>query len=337
MCDTLADMDTDALRAAHGGNWKRLHTLAGKYRLNGNEIDELALLYRQGTADLAAVRSLNPDADVIKQLSSDLARSRARLTGTRGASWEAVSRWFRVHLPAALWDIRWWTVGVMLSFIVVAALQAWWILRDPQMFSLLGTKMELEAFAHDDFVQYYSQDTNAQFGMAVWLNNAYVSLQCVGGGITGVFPVYVLIQNAQSVGVVAAVVIEFAGPWHFFRFILPHGLPELTAIFISAAAGLRVFWAVVVPGPMTRRQAIGRAGRAMMTVAGGVVILLFVSGILEGFVTPSDLPDAAKVFLGAVVTIGVWVYTLVVGGRAARSGFSGDLEEDAGHFRAVAG
>jgi hypothetical protein len=69
----------------------------------------------------------------------------------------------------------------------------------------------------------------------------------------------------------------------------------------------------------------------------GLVILLFGSGLLEGFVTPSGLPVGVKIALGVALTAGVWVYILVVGSRAARAGFTGDLEADSGYAVPVAG
>src|SRR5699024_11669474 len=58
----------------------------------------------------------------------------------------------------------------------------------------------------------------------------------------------------------------------FFGLILPHGLMELTAIFIAAAAGLKLFWAWVSPGPRTRSRALAEEGRALFTVALGLVV-----------------------------------------------------------------
>ena len=79
-------MDIDALKASHMRHWNRFHQLAHSRRLTGPEIDELSVLYRQVTADLAKVRSQNPDQDVISYLSGELLHARARLTGTAGAS-----------------------------------------------------------------------------------------------------------------------------------------------------------------------------------------------------------------------------------------------------------
>ncbi|MDK6294755.1 hypothetical protein QP091_09330, partial [Aerococcus urinae] len=76
----------DALKASRSPSWDRLHTLARMRRLDGDQIDELSLLYRRASSDLAMIRATMPDPDLIHQLSNDLARARSRLTGTSGAS-----------------------------------------------------------------------------------------------------------------------------------------------------------------------------------------------------------------------------------------------------------
>lgn len=330
-------MDIDAFKASREESWKRLRILSQSRRLSGVQIDELDYLYRQATSDLAAIRSQNPNVDVIRILSRDIATARARLTGTSGASTHAISRFFRAQLPAALYQIRWWIFWVMIAFFAVAWIQALYILMNPDVMAQLGSAEALKSYALNDFVNYYSQDTNAEFGLSVWVNNAWVALQAIGGGITGFYPLYVLFGNAQNLGVSGAIVTEYGGLWHFFRFILPHGLPELTAVFIAGAAGLKVFWAAIVPGPQGRKEALAKAGRSMIVVGCGCVILLFVSGILEGFVTPSSLPSAVKVTLGVLVLCATWTYILLVGRRAWKAGFDGDLLEDAGYVRPVAG
>lgn len=332
--DTLAYVDIDALKITRGARWDRMRDLAHQRQLSGPEIDELSYLYQTSAADLATIRSSSHDPDTVRLLSRDLARARATLTGARVPVAQAISRWFRCDLPAALYEIRWWTVIAMASFLVIAGVHTAYLMLNPELFSQMGSPSSLEHYAKVEFVQYYHQDTNAEFASSVWVHNAAITAGAVGSGITGIGPAYLLYANAQSVGVSAAIVFTYGGLWHFFRYILPHGMPELTAVFIGCAAGFRVFWAVLVPGAYTRGHALARAGRSMVTVAVGLVILLFVSGILEGFVTPSGLPDWLRLLLGFLVTLGVWVYTLVVGRSAYLAGYSGDLDpEQAGYYR----
>jgi uncharacterized membrane protein SpoIIM required for sporulation len=100
---------------------------------------------------------------------------------------------------------------------------------------------------------------------------------------------------------------------------------EMTAIFIAGAAGLRIFWSWVSPGRMTRAASLAQEGRSLITVALGLVLVLFISGLVEGFVTPSDLPHWARIGIGALVLAAYWTYTLVLGRRAYNAGERGDL------------
>ena len=123
----------------------------------------------------------------------------------------------------------------------------------------------------------------------------------------------------------------------FYSYILPHGLMELTAVFIACAAGLRIFWAMVSPGRRTRGRAVAQEGRSLITVALGLVLVLFVSGLVEGFVTPSPLPVWAKIGIGSAVLAAYWLYVLVWGRRAYLAGARGDLgTEDAGYSEIAA-
>lgn len=327
-------MDIDALKMTRVSDWKRLRELTQSRRISGSEIDELSELYAAVTADLAAIRSGHADPDLIRMLSRDLAAARAVLTGTRQAVGLSVSRWFRFDLPAALYSIRWWIIAVGIAFFAIAAAHSLYLLLNPENFELIGSPTDLHRIAYKDFVEYYSQDTEGEFATAVWVNNSWVSALAIGSGVTGIVPAYMLYTNAQNLGVMSAIVFSQAGPWHFFRYILPHGMPELTAVFIAIGAGLRTFWALLVPGEYTRGQALARTGRAMVTVAGGMVIVLFFSGLLEGFITPSTLPDWLRLFLGALVTILLWMYILIVGKRAYQAGFDGDMDaQTSGYIR----
>jgi uncharacterized membrane protein SpoIIM required for sporulation len=165
------------------------------------------------------------------------------------------------------------------------------------------------------------------FAGTVWTNNAWIAAQCVLFGITGFWPVMVLIQNAVGVGTAAAVMFAFERGDVFVLFILPHGLLELTCIFVAGAAGLHIFWAWIAPGPRTRLEALASAGRSLATVAIGLLLALLVSGIIEGFVTAQPWPWVVKIGIGALALGAFVFYMLFVGGRAARAGETGDLSE----------
>nr|NLD39676.1 stage II sporulation protein M [Actinomycetales bacterium] len=325
-------MDTDAFAAAHRAEWRRLEELSRRRRLSGAEVDELTSLYRQGAAHLSRVRTQAPDPALISRLSSTLGEARARLAPQRGLELAQVARFFIVTIPAAFYRVRWWTIGVGVAFVVIGVGAGWWFTQSPAVQASMGTPSQLQQYANEAFEAYYSNFPAPDFAAQVWTNNAWISFQAVGGGITGVWPDFLLWQNAVGVGQAGGVMAVYGDLGVFFGLILPHGLMELTAIFIAIGAGLKIFWTVLAPGPRTRVRALREEGTRLVVVALGLVFVLGISAVVEAFVTPSTLPTWGKIAIGAAVLALYWVYTLVLGRRAVQRGDFGDLSEEQGGY-----
>ncbi|WEG07879.1 stage II sporulation protein M [Microbacterium horticulturae] len=331
-------MDLDALAAARSPEWERLDALSRSRRLDGAEVDELVTRYRSASADLADIKTSAGRTALGDHVSTILARARLRLTGSGSDARSALPRFFGSHLPAALYRLRWTTLAVACAFFVIGSLMALWLIADPQALAALGSKADLDYYAEHSFVDYYRENPAAVFAGTVWTNNAWIALQCVMFGITGVWPLYAIMQNAVGVGSSAAVMIATGHGDILWQFIVPHGMLELTSVFVAAAAGLHVFWAWVAPGRRSRGESLAAAGRTLVTVAVGLVFSLALSGAVEGFVTPQHWHWSIKIAIGAAA-LGVFLfYMLVIGRRATRAGETGDLAEvEAGTPRLVAG
>ncbi|SDI27378.1 Uncharacterized membrane protein SpoIIM, required for sporulation [Arthrobacter subterraneus] len=324
-------MDLDAFEEVNRADWNRLDILTRQRRLRGSEADELLDLYQRTSTHLSMIRSMAPESALSNELSMRLSRARTRFTGARSNFLEDVARFFVISLPAAFYRVRWLTVAVGVVFLAVSWLYGAWVVNTPGVIAALGSDEEIRRYVEEDFVDYYSENPAASFAGLVWTNNAWIAVQAVAFGITGLWGPFVLYQNAQGVGIAAGMMASYDKLDVFFTYILPHGFMELTAIFIATAAGLRIFWAWVSPGARTRSQALAEEGRSLITVALGLVLVLFVSGLVEGFVTPSPLPVWLRIGIGFTVFALYWVYTLVLGGRAFRAGYTGDLgDEDRG-------
>jgi uncharacterized membrane protein SpoIIM required for sporulation len=331
-------MDLDALAAARRTEWDRLDELSRARRLRGREVDELVTRYRAASADLADIKTSAGRTPLGDYVSTVLARARLRLTGSGTDTRSALPRFFLRQLPAALYRLRWTTLAVAVGFTVIGSLVAIWIASDASALASLGSRADLEYYAEHRFTGYYRENPAAVFAGTVWTNNAWIAVQCVLFGITGIWPLYVVMQNAVGVGTAGAVMTALGHGDVFWQFIAPHGMLELTSVFVAAAAGLHVFWAWVAPGRRPRGEALAAAGRALVTVAIGLVFSLALSGAVEGFITPQPWPWPVKVLLGALALAVFLFYMLVVGRRAARSGETGDLAESvAGTPRLVAG
>ncbi|GAA1939234.1 stage II sporulation protein M [Nocardioides marmoribigeumensis] len=321
-------MDLDALAAVHREEWVRLDRLSRRRRLSGEEADELVDLYTEVATHLSLVRSQAPDAEVIAYLSSVLARARSRQTGTRSASWRAAGDFFLRRFPAALYRTRWWWATTALANLAVAFLMGWWLLRHPEVETGLVGADRARQIASQDFEGYYSTYAASHFAAQVWTNNAWVAALCIGLGVFGVPVLWVLFQNVANLALMGSVMVRHDRGELFFGLILPHGLLELTAVFVAAGVGLRIFWSWVRPGHLTRGQSLAREGRSAAGVAMGLVVVLLVSGVIEAFVTPSPLPTWARIGIGVVAEVSFLAYVLVVGRAAVRAGETGDVDAD---------
>ncbi len=330
-------MDADALKDARRAEWARLDELS-RARLDGAGVDELISRYRAASADLAELKTSVGDSPQGAHVSTILAAARLKLTGANDSILTQIGRFFGTQLPAALYRVRVGTLVIALAFIAVSVLVAAWISRDPALVATLGPPDVLEQYAEESFTGYYTENPAAVFAGMVWTNNAWIAAQCVLFGVTGIWPLYVLVQNAVGLGIAGAVMAAHDRVDVMILYILPHGLLELTCIFVAGAAGLRIFWAWVAPGHRTRAAALAEEGRALGTVAIGLVFALALAGLVEGFVTGWSLPWPVKIGIGAAALAVFLVYMLLIGRRAFQQGATGDLiEYEAGTPRLVAG
>nr|WP_246253461.1 stage II sporulation protein M [Isoptericola chiayiensis] len=300
--------------------------LTRRRRLDGAEADEIVRLYQAVATHLSTVRSAAPDPATVSRLSDLLGRARTRISGAHEPAWSDVVRFAVVSVPAALYRIRWWTVWVTVAFLAVALLAGFRVALDPDALASMGTPAEQEQYVSEAFASYY--DPQLSFAAMVWTNNAWICAQLVAFGVTGLWPVYVLLLNAVNVGAAGGLMAEHGELGLFLQLIAPHGLLELTCIFVAGAAGLRLFWAWVAPGPRRRAVALAAEGRALVTVAVGLTGALALSGLVEGFVTGSGLAWWLKIAIGAVALGAFLAYALVLGRRAVRAGETGDLDAD---------
>ncbi|GCD92023.1 stage II sporulation protein M [Nocardioides sp. LS1] len=319
-------MDLDAYVLAQAHEWQRLEKLTRKRRLTGAESDELVERYQQVATHLSVVRTSAPDASLIAHLSSLLARARNRAAGTRVSTWHGLAGFFVHRFPAALYRLRWWWLGTLAANVAVTAVMMLWLLDHPNVEQSMLSPAEIDQLVNHDFEGYYSEYAAGHFAAQVWINNAWVSALCLAMGVLG-FPVVIaLFRNIANLAVIGSIMTRHHQGGHFWGLILPHGLLELTAVFVAGGVGLRLFWSWVEPGELTRGQSLAREGRTAGTVALGLVAVLFVSGLIEAFVTPSPLPTWARIGIGVLAESCFLAYVFVVGRSAYLRGHTGDLD-----------
>ncbi|MFI6153625.1 stage II sporulation protein M [Kitasatospora sp. NPDC051170] len=322
-------MDLDVFVVTHQGEWARLDALARRRRLSGEEADELVTLYQRATGHLAKVQAAAPDPALVARLTGLVSRGRAAVTGSRTNGWQDVARYYTVSFPAALYrSRRWWLPIAIVSF-ALSALIAWWLTAHPEVLRSLASPDELREMTRPggEYEAYYSDRPASSFAAQVWTNNAWIAVECLIFGIAfGIPVIYVLWSNVLNLGVGIGLMASAGRLDIFLGLLIPHGLLELTAVFVAAGLGMRLGWTIIDPGPKTRGVALAEQGRAIVGMAMGLATVLAISGVFEAFVTPSGLPTWARISIGVAAEIAFLLYALVLGRKAAASGEIGDLD-----------
>ncbi|MFI6871018.1 stage II sporulation protein M [Nocardia sp. NPDC050406] len=311
-------MDLDVYAFVHRRSWDRLDQLATQRpRLSGAEADELVRLYRLTSQQLARLQTLEADPELIVGLSAILTRARGRVLSAEGDTVREIGRFFTEVFPAAVYRAWKWWVGVGAVFVLGATALAIWVDQSSYARRTLG----LPEYAPEltgpggAFETYYSEHPHDAFAAQVWTNNAWVAALALFTGFLILPAVFVLAMNAVNLGISAGLMAHADRLDSFFTFILPHGMLELTAIFVAGGAGLKLGWTLVDPGRESRVKALARQGRATAVIAVGLTVVLFISGLIEGFVTPSDLPAALRIAVGALAELAFLVYVFDLGRR----------------------
>ncbi len=326
-------MDVDSFLAANQASWDRLSQLVtragrGIRRLSPAELEELVGLYQRAATQLSYARTTYRDPALTANLSSLVARAGAVVYGSRAGTLRGLGRFFSVTFPAAVWYSRRFMAASAALFVVPALAVGLWVGTSPRAVEATGPKAVREAYVNQDFEQYYRSAPASEFASQVFTNNVQVSIYAFAAGIAFcAVTAFILAYNGASVGVAGGLFASVGQSAKFFGLILPHGLLELTAVFIAGGAGLRLGWTIIDPGDRTRRAALAEEGRRAMAIVAGLVVVFAVAGTIEGFVTGSSLPTWVRVGIGAVGEAVLLTWLFVRGRAAAERGLTGALGE----------
>jgi uncharacterized membrane protein SpoIIM required for sporulation len=219
------------------------------------EVDELLALHQATARDLSVVRTNLPDAEMVGRLSGTLALSRAALTAPRVARWAVVGDFFAAKLPAALYRARWWWGTTMIASLLLALAMGIWLVHDPSARNQLLPPGYVQQLTKPggEFETYYRSAPAQDFAFQVWTNNFFISWETLFSGVLlGIPVVPMLFANSANIALDGAYMVSAGRGGTFFELILPHGMLELTSVFIAAGVGLKLGWTIIAPGARSR-------------------------------------------------------------------------------------
>jgi uncharacterized membrane protein SpoIIM required for sporulation len=274
-------------------------------RLGPERLRRLGALYRAAAADLAFARRAYPHDPVTRRLERLVIDGRQAVYADTGA--RRSLRWF---LARGYWQRvreRPWALGAALLFLFgPMVLAAVWAIDDPA--AAIGVvPAEFQGAAEPGGgVGSLSAGEEAALSSQIFTNNIRVTFLAIAGGIfAGLGTAAVTIFNGGFIGAIIGLTIENGSSRELFRFILPHGVLELSCIAIAATAGLRIGWALVEPGTLTRGQSLRREARPAMELVLGTMPWLVLAGLVEGFVT-GDLGLTGAIVVGGGLGAAYW-------------------------------
>ena len=297
-------------RAEREADWRRLETLLGKAetggaaRLRRDELLEIPLLYRQALSSLSVARSISLDQSLTQYLEGLCTRAYFVVYGSRTRLPERLAQFFLRDWPNAI-QALWRETLVSFVLSAVATVVAYVLVRrDADWFYSFmdgGLASGRDPMATTEFLRgtLYNEMTTAEglSSLATFLftHNAQIALFAFALGFALCLPTAALmVLNGGMLGAFLALFISRGLGVEATGWLMIHGTTELFAIVLSGAAGFSIGWAVAFPGDRTRVDAAGEAGRRAATAMAGVVVMLFVAGLLEGFARQLIQVDLAR-------------------------------------------
>ncbi len=265
------------------------------------EVREFGELYRRAAADLAIARAETRDPKVINYLNSLVVRAHGKIYRADGDGVSLIRKYFAHDLPKAARDT--WKFSFFSFLLVLAVGIASFLLcfNDAQFANLLGLG-PIEGMAASNTQWWKDLNAANQVGSSqILTNNIQVTFMAFAlGAFFGIGTLYVLVINGLHIGGVLGITYrvnpEFGN--ELTTFMAAHGFVELTCIFLAAGAGLAIGYSIMVPGDLSRAQAVKKAGITGVHVVIGCAIFLFISGFIEGYLSPSAAPAWTKLATG---------------------------------------
>ena len=335
-------MDVDQFLLRNGPTWERLQTLTRSAghdakHLRAAELDELVRLYQRASGHLSYATTNFHDPGLIVRLSRLVSEAGAVIYGTRPRTWRSFVGFFSETLPAALWHVRWFLLASAALTLLPALAFGVWLANSPAAVNASAPAAVRHALINHDFTAYYKSAPSAEFATEVYTNNVQVAFEAFAGGILLVPTAVILVFNGANIGVAGGLFAAAGQSAKFWGSVTPHGLIEITSVIIAGAAGLSLGWSLVDPGDRRRREALAESGRRAIVLILGTVVTLAVAGTIEGFVTGSALPTAARVGIGVAVEVAFLAYAIGCGRIAHKKGLTGAIGEtdNAGWARSI--
>ena len=279
--------------------WKEMEALLQRIEtrssrsLTDEEIIKLPRLYRSTLSSLSVARATSLDQSVVSYLESLSTRAYYIIYGNQSRLRDRIYSFFARDWPLAV-QSAWkdvaassfiFALGIIIGFVLVANNPDWFYSLLSEDMASGRTPAASEAYLRGTIYDDHSDDSGlGAFAAYLFSNNSRVAILAFALGFAFALPtIALLLYNGLSIGAFIAVFTAKDLGFEIGGWLSIHGTTELFAIALAGAGGMLIGRAVAFPGEMTRMESMRSKAEQAAIILGGVVVMLFAAGLLEGF------------------------------------------------------
>ncbi|MCA1604819.1 MAG: stage II sporulation protein M [Acidobacteria bacterium] len=313
---------TDRFVEQHKTAWQRLEELlklldrSSMRRLHREEVRELGRIYRRTASDLAIARAESRDPRLINYLNSLVIRAHGRIYQADAQGGSRIKSFFAREFPQTFrrtWRFTAVSFGVFALFSVIGFLGTKY---DPEFSELVGVPAGFREMFIETKTHWWEDlnEANQVGASSIFTHNIQVTIYTFAfGALFGVGTLFYLAYNGLVIASIVSLTYNAGFGNDLVTFMVGHGVVELSCIFMAGGAGLLIGSALLMPGDLSRADALKSRGKEAVRLMMGVALLLVLAGIIEGFISPAPIPASIKYSVGAVTGIALYSYLLFAG------------------------
>jgi uncharacterized membrane protein SpoIIM required for sporulation len=315
-------MAQDKFIDQHKTAWQRLEDLltlldsSSLKRLHREEVRELGRIYRRTASDLAIARAESRDPRLINYLNNLVIRAHGRIYRADAQGGSRVKNFFLREFPRTFRRTWRYTAVSFTVFFVFSLIGFLGTKYDTEFSEIVGVPPAFRE-AYIETKTHWWEDLNEanQMGASrIFTHNIQVTIYTFAfGALAGVGTLFYLAFNGATIASVLALTYKAGFGNDLLTFMVGHGVIELSCIFIAGGAGLLIGSAMVVPGDLSRADALKSRGKDAIRLMMGVAPLLVVAGIIEGFISPAPISPKIKFSIAAITGVALYSYLLLAG------------------------
>lgn len=328
---TTTDLRSVRFRNEREPGWKRLEELVaqverkGMRRLSFDEARELTSTYRQTINSLSVAREISLDQALLEYLENLAARAYLLIYAPQASIGSLIVRLFvsgipqafRRSVPVLTIGFGLMIIGALIGYALVMQDDTWFYtfvpgeLADGRGPGASRAALESTIFGEETL----HRNSLAAFTAYLISHNTQVAILCFALGVFWTLPTaFLTFYNGTVVGAFFAVFVEKGLGYEVFGWLSIHGVTEISAICVAAAGGAQLGLAMLLPGEMTRKDALRIRGRDATKLLILAAVMLMAAGILEGFLRQTVQSTELRLIIGWGAGA-LWLAWLLLSGR----------------------